>query len=124
VQHFTHQAPCTGAAQHVLRRTTGFGLVGPAAALTLLLLPLLLLQLQVVDLVMLNTFADLDESAVDSDPLLLLLCGHVFTTSTLDGWMNMSDAYEGATAGVLLLLGMDLALLHWLAPQQVEAAQS
>jgi hypothetical protein len=124
VQHFTHQAPCTGAAQHVLPRTTGLGLVGPAAALTLLLLPLLLLQLQVVDLVMLSTFADLDESAVDSDPLLLLLCGHVFTTSTLDGWMNMSDAYEGATAGVLLLLGMDLALLHWLAPQQVEAAQS
>jgi hypothetical protein len=55
--------------------------------------------LQVVDLVLLNSFADFDESAVDSVPLLLLPCGHVFTTSTLDGWMDMAAAYEGAAPG-------------------------
>ncbi|WIA41121.1 hypothetical protein OEZ86_004749 [Tetradesmus obliquus] len=54
---------------------------------------------QVVDLVMLSTFADLDDSAVDADPLLLLPCGHVFNTSTLDGWMDMTAAYEGIAAG-------------------------
>lgn len=50
---------------------------------------------------MLSTFADLDDSAVDADPLLLLPCGHVFNTSTLDGWMDMTAAYEGIAAGLL-----------------------
>eukprot|EP00882_Tetradesmus_deserticola_P013050 GHRQ01013841.1.p2 GENE.GHRQ01013841.1~~GHRQ01013841.1.p2 ORF type:complete len:123 (+),score=31.29 GHRQ01013841.1:872-1240(+) len=59
----------------------------------------LLPWLQVVDLVMLSTFADLEEASVDSDPLLLLPCGHVFTTSTLDGWMDMAAAYERAAPG-------------------------
>jgi hypothetical protein len=62
---------------------------------------------------MLSTFADLDESAVDSDPLLLLPCGHVFNTSTLDGWMNMSEAYEGAASGMRCLCCLlDMALAH------------
>jgi hypothetical protein len=54
---------------------------------------------QVVDFTLLSTFADLDESAVDSDPLLQLPCGHVFSTSTLDGWMQMAAAYEGTASG-------------------------
>jgi hypothetical protein len=57
----------------------------------------------VVDLLKWSTFADLKESAVDRDPLLLLPCGHAYKTSTLDGWMSMSEAYEGAATGVLCM---------------------
>ena len=41
--------------------------------------------LQVVGMIMQTTFGDLDDKVVDEDPLIKLPCGHVFTTSTLDG---------------------------------------
>lgn len=41
-----------------------------------------------------NTFADVDESDVDKDPLVLLPCQHIMTTSSLDGWMGMVQAYH------------------------------
>lgn len=52
------------------------------------------LCLQVVDMVMLKSFRELTDTDVTSDPLILLPCGHVFTTSTLDGHMAMAEAYS------------------------------
>lgn len=46
---------------------------------------LLMLLLQVVDVVMQSAFSELDDQAVSLDPIIRLPCGHVFTTSTLDG---------------------------------------
>ncbi|KAF6248733.1 AAA domain-containing protein [Scenedesmus sp. NREL 46B-D3] len=69
---------------------------------------------QVVDFTLLSTFADLDDAAVDADPLQLLPCGHVFSTSTLDGWMDMAEAYEG------LVSGTD-SLTSWTSPKALPA---
>jgi hypothetical protein len=41
-----------------------------------------------------KTFVELTDAEVTADPLVLLPCGHLFTTSTLDGHMAMADAYE------------------------------
>jgi hypothetical protein len=40
---------------------------------------------QVVDLIMQTCLSELDDAAVQLDPLIKLPCGHIFTTSTLDG---------------------------------------
>lgn len=40
---------------------------------------------------MFNEYRDVD---LDSDPVIILNCGHVFTVSTLDGLMDMAKYYE------------------------------
>lgn len=47
---------------------------------------------------MFKTFDDLTEEDVTADPLLVLPCGHAYTTSTLDGHMDMAAAYAAAPA--------------------------
>lgn len=49
---------------------------------------------QVVDMVMFKTFGELTDADVIADPLILLPCGHLFSTSTLDGHMAIAEAYE------------------------------
>jgi len=50
----------------------------------------------VVDVICFKTFDELTGDDVDADPLLLLPCGHLYTTSTLDGHMGMAEAYMAA----------------------------
>ncbi len=38
---------------------------------------------------MLRTFDELKPDDVDEDPLVVLSCGHAFTTSTLDGTVGL-----------------------------------
>ena len=52
--------------------------------------------MQVVDMVMLDTYA---ETNVDQDPVFVLKCGHIFTWGTLDGHMALQDAYDIDTEG-------------------------
>ena len=54
---------------------------------------------QVVDMVLMTSFRDMREDAVTADPLVKLPCGHILTTSTLDGWMDMAKMYEGGAPG-------------------------
>ena len=46
---------------------------------------------QTVDFIEFNEYRDTD---LDSDPVIILNCGHVFTVSTLDGLMDMAKYYE------------------------------
>lgn len=45
----------------------------------------------VVDMICLTTYQEHD---VDSDPIVVLPCGHFYATSTLDGLFQMNQAYE------------------------------
>lgn len=47
----------------------------------------------------LETFKDLREDSVNSDPLIVLGCGHVFTTSTMDQHMKLEDFYDREHSG-------------------------
>lgn len=47
-------------------------------------------QNQLVDAIMGLTLKDVGEEDVDSDPLVQLGCGHVHTTSTLDGLVELN----------------------------------
>lgn len=40
-----------------------------------------------------ETFENLSEASVNSDPLIVLGCGHVFTMSTMDGHMELKTFY-------------------------------
>ncbi|GMH37812.1 hypothetical protein BSKO_05685 [Bryopsis sp. KO-2023] len=51
-------------------------------------------QSQVVDQIMFTTFSDLTDEDLETDPLVVLECGHVATKSTMDGWMGLNSAYE------------------------------
>lgn len=95
---------------------------------------LLLLHHQVVDFVTNGTYGELADGAVSSDPLLLLPCGHVFATSTLDGWVDIGAAYiKEETAGepgsprrnvsmytcyvaLASVLQVQLCIIHWARP--------
>ncbi|KAL7565937.1 hypothetical protein ACA910_008397 [Epithemia clementina (nom. ined.)] len=46
---------------------------------------------RVVDMIMFETYKDLD---VDCDPILVLPCGHFFSVSTLDGHIEIDRVYE------------------------------
>ncbi|KAG2496170.1 hypothetical protein HYH03_005770 [Edaphochlamys debaryana] len=48
---------------------------------------------QVVDLVSLTPFSSLSDAAVDADPLVALPCGHAYTASTLDAWLDMETRF-------------------------------
>lgn len=74
----------------------------PASTPYVLMPASLLAWLQVVDLVMCSTFADLTDDDVTSDPLVLLPCKHVFVTSTLDGHLEMSTAYSSSSGSSVL----------------------
>ncbi|RPA78403.1 hypothetical protein BJ508DRAFT_228237 [Ascobolus immersus RN42] len=52
---------------------------------------------QVVDMVMFETYK---ETNVDEDPVVILPCKHMFTVSTLDGQLGLSDCYEMDAQGV------------------------
>ena len=65
---------------------------------------------RVVDFITYETYEDLD---LDTDPVIILPCGHLFSASTLDGHMNMKAAYksfdEGKTwTGLKLLTGGEI----------------
>lgn len=62
------------------------------------MIPLNHFGLQVVDMLMFKTFDDLSEEDITEDPLLVLHCGHAYTTSTMDGHMEISTAYAPAPA--------------------------
>ncbi|KAG2496168.1 hypothetical protein HYH03_005769 [Edaphochlamys debaryana] len=47
----------------------------------------------VVDLVSLTPFSGLSDAAVDADPLVALPCGHAYTASTLDAWLDMETRF-------------------------------
>lgn len=47
-------------------------------------------------MIMMTRFGDLTPEEVAADPLIVLSCGHAFTTSTLDGHMGHARFYEGA----------------------------
>ncbi|KAG2496171.1 hypothetical protein HYH03_005771 [Edaphochlamys debaryana] len=47
----------------------------------------------VVDLVSLTPFSALSDAAVDADPLVALPCGHAYTASTLDAWLDMETRF-------------------------------
>jgi hypothetical protein len=51
---------------------------------------------------LLKTFGELTDADVTADPLIMLPCGHLFSTMTLDGHMGMAEAYEvsSSTAAV------------------------
>lgn len=55
--------------------------------------------MQVVDMVMLDTYAETD---MDQDPVFVLKCGHIFTWGTLDGHMALQDAYDIDAEGAVL----------------------
>ncbi|CAG8645234.1 30774_t:CDS:10, partial [Racocetra persica] len=46
---------------------------------------------QVVDLIMQETFAEVDWTL---ERMVVLECGHVYTAESLDNWMNMKEYYE------------------------------
>lgn len=70
--------------------------------------------MQVVEMLLFTTFKDLSDADVTADPLIVLPCGHLFTTSTLDGLMAMSEAYAPVTpAGSS---SNEEALTEWGAP--------
>ena len=52
-----------------------------------------------MDLLLCGTYADHD---VDSDPVVVLQCEHVFTVETMDGHMGVRDAYEMDREGTSL----------------------
>lgn len=54
--------------------------------------------MQVVDILLFRTFGELTEADASADPLVLLPCGHLFLTSTLDGHMEMSGAYARSSS--------------------------
>lgn len=43
---------------------------------------------------MYSSFSSLTDDNVTADPLIMLPCKHVFTTSTLDGHLDMASAYH------------------------------
>lgn len=51
-------------------------------------------------MVMMQSYGDHN---VDDDPVLVLSCGHIFTRETLDGWIDVKEAFvlsaEGETVG-------------------------
>eukprot|EP00775_Hariotina_reticulata_P006332 gene6332-6566_t len=68
---------------------------------------------QVVDVITFKTFNDLTADDVSTDPLLLLPCEHLYTTSTLDGHMAMGEAYAAGDCGTSSSAN---ALQDWLLP--------
>lgn len=60
---------------------------------------LLCCALQQVDLVQLSNFGQLTGADVEEDPLISLSCGHAFTRSTLDGFLELHTFYEVAKGG-------------------------
>eukprot|EP00878_Enallax_costatus_P030455 GHUV01033159.1.p1 GENE.GHUV01033159.1~~GHUV01033159.1.p1 ORF type:complete len:212 (+),score=65.09 GHUV01033159.1:79-714(+) len=62
-----------------------------------------------------TSFKDLNDDDVSKDPLARLPCGHVFTTSTLDGWMEMNAAYHKMPQAD------DADLAVWCAPKSLPA---
>ncbi len=57
------------------------------------------LCMQVVDQIMLSSFEELDDASVNSDPLVVLGCGHAFVTSSLDEYMGMREVYTEGQEG-------------------------
>lgn len=55
-----------------------------------------MLQLQVADLLLMLSYGQVD---LDTDPVVVLECGHVFTTETMDGHMKLDDAYDSDCEG-------------------------
>lgn len=51
-----------------------------------------------------------------ADPLVVLACGHAFTTSTLDGVLELGQAYQAAPAS------SDTALPQWMRPLPLPSA--
>lgn len=50
-----------------------------------------------VDMILFTEYQDLN---LDEDPIIFLPCGHFFSMSTLDKWMELSEGYEQDTEGV------------------------
>ena len=56
--------------------------------------------MQQIDVVEMRCFSEMTEEDVNSDPLIVLGCGHVCTLSTLDGIMELDKFYErGSESG-------------------------
>ncbi|GMH38367.1 hypothetical protein BSKO_06251 [Bryopsis sp. KO-2023] len=54
---------------------------------------------QVVDYINLTSFGDLTEADVNEDPLVILDCGHVISTSSMDQHMSLDSYYEKENLG-------------------------
>lgn len=49
-----------------------------------------------VDMILFTEYQDVD---LDEDPIIFLHCGHFFTMSTLDAWMQINAAYKQDSSG-------------------------
>ena len=54
---------------------------------------------QTVDMLEFKTMAEVTDSELDSDPLVVLPCGHAFLASTADGFMDLSSGYSQDASG-------------------------
>ena len=81
-----HQLECTASAWHHLQGPASFRHTNTVASL-----PKLIVSLQVADLLMLSEYQEVD---LDTDPVILLKCGHLFTCETMDRHMKLEGAYD------------------------------